>query len=64
MVKTASMAAGALVVSKRWQEESLEWKRYSYSEKYSPQKTPRPTIWLTLPAILRFDQSGQGIICA
>jgi len=31
MVKTASMAAGALVVSKRWQEESLEWKRYSYS---------------------------------
>jgi len=26
MVKTASMAAGALVVSKRWQEENLEWK--------------------------------------
>ena len=24
MVKTASMATGALVVSKRWQEESLE----------------------------------------
>jgi len=26
MVKTASMAAGALVVSKRWQEGGLEWK--------------------------------------
>jgi len=58
MVKTASMAAGALVVSKRWQEENFEWKRYSYSVKYRPQKMPWPTIWLTLPAILRFDQSG------
>jgi len=54
------MAAGALVVSKRWQEENLEWKRCSYSVIVQATKMSRPTIWLTLPAISVLTRAGEG----